>query len=77
MAAVVWRARSVFASMVMHAVNNGLSVVIVSTPALGAWLLPEGSPNWWLVAAAPLLIVAGFRLLPRHASAPDDGTATA
>lgn len=74
---VVWRSRSIFASMLMHAVNNGLSVVIVSTPALGRWLLPGGSPNWALVALAPLLILAGFRLLPKRGAEPDDGTADA
>ena len=72
MGAVVWRARSTFASMLMHFVNNGLSVVLVSTPALGAWLLPDGAPNWWLVAAAPLALAAGWRLLPPHSAEPDD-----
>jgi sodium transport system permease protein len=72
MGAVVWRARSVHASMLMHFVNNGLAVVLVSTPAMGAWLLPEGAPNWWLVAAAPLALAAGWRLLPPHGAGPDD-----
>jgi sodium transport system permease protein len=71
---VVWRTRSIFASMLMHFVNNGLSVVVVSSSAVAKFALPgDGmAPNWLLVAAAPLALAAGVWLLPRRSAAPDD-----
>jgi sodium transport system permease protein len=67
MGVVVWRTRSLFCSMLMHFVNNGLAVVVVSSPAVRRAVLSEtGEPNWWLVAAAPLALLAGAWLLPRR-----------
>jgi sodium transport system permease protein len=66
---VAWHSRSTVASMAMHALSNGLAVVLVSTPALSRALLGRGgdAPNWLLVAAGPLVIAAGVALLPRRA----------
>jgi sodium transport system permease protein len=72
---VVWRTRSVFASMLMHFVNNGLAVLSVSVPALRGFLLMDDAPNWWIVAAAPLVLFAGLTLLPRRSAKPDDEVA--
>jgi sodium transport system permease protein len=70
---VVWRTRSVFASMLMHFVNNGMAVVIVSLPTLrGMVFSAEGEPSWLLVAAAPLALAAGAWLLPGRSAAPDE-----
>ncbi|HEX2188236.1 MAG TPA: ABC transporter permease subunit/CPBP intramembrane protease [Longimicrobiaceae bacterium] len=70
---VVWHTRSLFAGMLMHFVNNGLAVLIVSTPSLrGALFTPEGEPPWLLVAASPVLLAAGVLLLPKRPSDPLD-----
>ena len=73
---VAWRTRSVYASMLMHFVMNGMAVVIVSTPALRELLIRGGGePSWAVVAAAPLALAAGVWLLPRRTAAPDDEVA--
>lgn len=72
MGMVVWRTRSLACSSLMHFTNNGFAVLIVSAPAVRRLAIgPQGEPNWWLVAAAPLLLAAGMRLLPRRAPAED------
>lgn len=66
MGIVVWRTRSIYASMLMHFVNNGFAVVVVSRPELRRVVMSAaGEPNWWLVALAPLALAAGLWLLPR------------
>ncbi|HEV2146902.1 MAG TPA: ABC transporter permease subunit/CPBP intramembrane protease [Longimicrobiaceae bacterium] len=72
---VVWHTRSVFAGMLMHFANNGLAVAAMSVPALRTRLVSDGEPVWPLVAAAPLLLWAGFRLLPRRPAEPLDAPA--
>lgn len=73
---VVWHTRSLWAGVLMHFVNNGLAVVVVSTPALRSRLVgPEGEPAWPLVAVAPLLLAAGVWLLPKRAPEPADAVA--
>lgn len=70
---VVWHTRSVYAGMLMHFVNNGLAVLIVSTPSLrGALFTADGEPPWLLVAAGPLLLTAGVLLLPKRPAGPPD-----
>jgi sodium transport system permease protein len=65
---VVWHSRSTFASMSMHALSNGLAVVVISAPpALGRLLMgPGDAPNWLLVGAGPFVIAAGVALLPKR-----------
>jgi len=73
MGVAVWRTRSIFASMLMHFVNNGLAVVIVSRPDLRRMVIGDtGEPSWILVALAPLALAAGLWLLPRRTPLPDD-----
>jgi sodium transport system permease protein len=63
----VWHSRSIFTGMLMHLVNNGLVLVLLFVPAFQERLLdPAGRPPWLLVAAAPLVLLAGLRLLPRR-----------
>jgi membrane protease YdiL (CAAX protease family) len=64
---VVWHTRSIFAGMLMHFVNNATAVLLVSSPALQHVLTGEtGRPHWAVLLAAPLLLAAGVRLLPRR-----------
>jgi len=73
MGIAAWRTRSIVASMLMHFVNNGLAVVIVSRPELRRAVIgATGEPNWVLVALAPLALAAGLWLLPRRTALPDD-----
>jgi sodium transport system permease protein len=75
MGIVAWRTRSIFSSMLMHFVNNGFAVVVVSRPEVRRALMSDaGEPNWWLVALAPLALAAGLWLLPRRTPPPDPET---
>jgi hypothetical protein len=59
--------------MLMHFVNNGMAVVIVSLPALRKVVFSDaGEPSWLLVAIAPLALAAGAWLLPRRAAVSDE-----
>ena len=78
MGIAVWRTRSIHTSMLMHFVNNGLAVVVVSSPAVRrAVMSGTGEPRWVLVALAPLALAAGVWLLPRRTTVADDAAAVA
>jgi sodium transport system permease protein len=62
---VAWHSRSIVTSMLMHLVNNGAVVLLLAAPALHA-RFGDGAPPWPLLAVAPLLLIAGLRLLPRR-----------
>lgn len=65
LALVVWHTRSLFTSMLMHFLSNGLIVLMTFAPAAEGWVLgPEGQPRWSLIAMGLLLLVLGIRLLP-------------
>ncbi|MBI4541181.1 MAG: CPBP family intramembrane metalloprotease, partial [Gemmatimonadetes bacterium] len=67
----VWRTGSIWTSVLMHFVNNGLIVIIVSTPALSRWIgTGTLAPPWYLLPLAVLALGTGARLLA-GASAPD------
>jgi sodium transport system permease protein len=64
---VVWHSRSIFASMLMHLVNNAFVVALLWQPALQRVALREGGLSWSTVLAGALLLALGLRLLPRRA----------
>jgi sodium transport system permease protein len=64
---VVWHTRPIFAGMLMHFVNNAMAVLLVSSPALQHVLTGEtGRPHWAVLLAAPVLLAAGVRMLPKR-----------
>lgn len=72
LAYVVWHTGSLYASMLMHLVNNAVVVLLVSTPALRERFAdPTGQPPWLPVVLAPLLLYAGVRLLPKREAGAD------
>jgi sodium transport system permease protein len=74
MGIAVWRTRSIYASMLMHFLNNGFAVVVVSRPEVRRALMSDvGEPNWWLVALAPLALAAGLWLLPPREAGDAEG----
>ena len=62
---VAWRTGSVFASMLMHFVNNGAVVLLLWLPTVRGWVLAEDRPAWAALAAAPVLMGLGVWLLRR------------
>jgi sodium transport system permease protein len=73
---VVWHTRSILAAMLMHFLNNAVVVAAVSIPAIrDRFADPQSPPPWVLVAAAPVLLVVGLRLLPKRAEVADAPTA--
>jgi sodium transport system permease protein len=71
---VAWHSRSIVTSMLMHLVNNGAVVLLLASPALQA-RFGDGAPPWPALALAPLLLLAGLRLLPRRRSAAETDAA--
>lgn len=67
MAWAVWRTGSIFVGVVMHFVNNGMIVVLASTPGLRELFAdPEAPPPLWLVPAGLVLLASGFHILLRR-----------
>ncbi len=72
----VWRSRSLWVGCLMHFINNGAIVLLVSIPWLREWFSdPTAPPPLWLVPLGAILCVLGGRLLlrevpldPSHAS---------
>jgi sodium transport system permease protein len=63
----VWHSRSIFTGMLMHVMNNGLVIVLLSVPVLRERFSETGNvPPWLLVAVAPVLLGVGLWLLPRR-----------
>lgn len=63
---VTWRAGSIACSMVVHALNNGLIVVLWRHPELAArfgWAATDGPPPWALTAGALAMTLAGLWLV--------------
>jgi sodium transport system permease protein len=72
MGLVVWHGRSIFASMLMHFVNNGVVVLILWQPEVRRFLLNGERPATLPLLLAPVLLGIGLWLLPRRSSAPAD-----
>lgn len=67
----VWRTGSILVGVLMHLVNNGAIVVLVSVPALrGAFSDPNAPPPLWLVPIAALVFSSGLRILLRSPRPP-------
>ena len=64
---VVWHGRSIFASMLMHFINNGTVVLILWQPEIRRFLLNGDRPATVPMLLAPVLLGVGVWLLPRHA----------
>jgi sodium transport system permease protein len=64
---VVWHSRSIFASMLMHFVNNAFVVMLLWQPAVQKLAFRGESLSWPTVAAGALLLAVGLWLLPRRA----------
>lgn len=73
---VVWHSRSIFASMLMHFVNNAFVVVLLWQPALQPLAFRGDALAWPTVIGGALLLAAGLRLLPRRAHPLTDTPAT-
>jgi sodium transport system permease protein len=74
---VVWHSRSIFASMLMHFLNNAFVVVLLWQPAVQRLVFSSGEEIVWptIVGGAALLLL-GLRLLPRRALPPIQSSAT-
>lgn len=60
----VARTGSIWTSVLMHFVNNGLVVLIASVPALSSWLGTGAlAPPWYLLPAGILLLGVGVQFL--------------
>jgi sodium transport system permease protein len=74
MAWAVWRTGSIFVGVLMHFVNNGMIVVLASTPGLQELFAdPEAPPPLWLVPVGLVLLASGFHILLRR-PAPEGAT---
>jgi hypothetical protein len=64
---VAWNTRSIFPGMLMHFLNNGAVLLLVSSPALRPYAIgADGRPQWAVVAAGAVVLALGLRLLPRR-----------
>lgn len=60
----VWRTGSIFTGVLMHLLNNGIIVLLASSPGLRhAVADPHAAPPLWLVPVAVVCIVAGIGIL--------------
>lgn len=72
---VVWHSRSIFASMLMHFLNNAFVVVLLWQPAVQRLAFNGDQLSWPTVIAGGALLVLGLRLLPRRAAPPISSSA--
>lgn len=73
---VVWHSRSIFASMLMHCINNAFVVVLLWQPAVQKLAFRGEGLAWPTVAAGAALLALGLRLLPRRDAPPISPSAT-
>jgi sodium transport system permease protein len=73
---VVWHSRSIFASMLMHFLNNAFVVVLLWQPAVQRLAFQGEELAWPTVIGGAALLALGLRLLPRRAAPPIDPIAT-
>ncbi|HEX6039140.1 ABC transporter permease subunit/CPBP intramembrane protease [Longimicrobium sp.] len=63
---VVWHSRSIFASMLMHFLNNAFVVVLLWQPSVQRFAFRGEELAWPTVIGGAALLVLGLRLLPRR-----------
>lgn len=73
---VVWHSRSVFASMLMHFLNNAFVVVLLWQPALQRLAFRGDELAWPTVMGGAVLLALGLALLPRRQAPPISSSAT-
>jgi sodium transport system permease protein len=73
---VVWHSRSIFASMLMHFLNNAFVVVLLWQPAVQRLAFDGEELAWPTVIGGAALLALGLRLLPRRAAPPISSSAT-
>jgi sodium transport system permease protein len=64
---VVWHSRSIFASMLMHFINNAFVVMLLWQPAVQKLAFRGESLAWPTVGGGAVLLALGLWLLPRRA----------
>ncbi len=67
---VAWHSRSIFASMLMHCINNAFVVVLLWQPAVQRLAFDGEELAWPTVLGGAVLLLLGLRLLPRRAPLP-------
>jgi len=66
----VWRTGSIWVGVLMHFLNNGVVVMLASSPSLRELFSdPEAPPPLWLIPIAALVLGGGIRVLLHHAPA--------
>lgn len=73
---VVWHSRSIFASMLMHFLNNAFVVVLLWQPSVQRFAFQGEQLAWPTVIAGAALLVLGLRLLPRRDAPPISSSAS-
>lgn len=73
---VVWHSRSIFASMLMHLLNNAFVVAFLWQPALQKLAFRGEELAWPTVAGGAVLLAAGLWLLPRRAGPSTEAPST-
>lgn len=74
---VVWHSRSLFASMLMHFLNNAFVVVLLWQPAVQRLAFRGEELAWPTVMGGAVLLALGLALLPRRAAPPISSSASA
>ncbi len=74
---VVWHSRSIFASMLMHFLNNAFVVVLLWQPAVQRLAFQGDELAWPTVMGGAVLLALGLALLPRRAAPPISSSASA
>ncbi|HYW10339.1 MAG TPA: ABC transporter permease subunit/CPBP intramembrane protease [Longimicrobium sp.] len=73
---VVWHSRSLFASMLMHFLNNAFVVVLLWQPAVQRLAFRGDELAWPTVMGGAVLLALGLALLPRRQAPPISSSAT-
>src|SRR5690606_34421566 len=75
-ALVATRTMSILPSMMMHLVNNGTALLLVSRPELQGFLVTaNGGPNPVVIAVGVVLLGVGVRMLPSAPPSPAGASA--